>query len=64
MPQKPVHAGRVCGTGGEAVSGAVTRVETPTAERNNGRLGTDGGQQSLMELAVERQNCLAAARDA
>ena len=43
-------------------SGTVTRVETPTAGRDSERSGTAEGRQGLMEMAVERRNCLAALR--
>ena len=58
MSQKPGHTGRAEGGSGEAAR-ADTRVEAVTAGRGNERSGTQA-QQSLMELAVERQNCLAA----
>jgi RNA-directed DNA polymerase len=62
MPQKPVKLGRTPGQSGEAAKAAV-RVEASTAGRGNGRLGTHEEQRhGLMELAVERQNCLAALR--
>ena len=55
MPQKPRHLGRRQDASGEAAS-ARRRVEAATAGRGTERSGTGG----LMELAVERQNCLAA----
>ncbi len=62
MPQKPVKLGRTPGQSGEAAKAAV-RVEASTAGGGNGRLGTHEEQRhGLMELAVERQNCLAALR--
>ncbi len=55
MPQKPRQLGRAAGGSGEAAS-AGARVEALTAGRGNGRSGTGG----LMELVVERQNLMAA----
>jgi RNA-directed DNA polymerase len=59
MPQKPGHLGRATGGSGEAARAGV-RVEAATAERGNERSGTTEEQRHLMELVVERQNCLAA----
>jgi hypothetical protein len=55
MPQKPGQLGRAAEERGEA-AGAGARVEALTAGRGNGRSGTGG----LMELVVERQNLIAA----
>ena len=55
MPQKPGCPGRAERGSGEAASPSG-RVEAATAGRDTGRSGTGG----LMELVVERQNCLAA----
>lgn len=55
MPQKPGHPGRTIGRGGEAAKDDG-RVEASTAGRGNERSGASG----LMELVVDRQNCLAA----
>ena len=59
MSQKPGHTGRASGGSGEAAR-AVVRVEAATAGRGNERSGTHEEQACLMELVVERQNCLAA----
>lgn len=59
MSQKPGHTGRASGYSGEAAK-AGARVEAATAGRGNERSGTPEEQRGLMELAVERQNCLAA----
>jgi RNA-directed DNA polymerase len=55
MPQKPGRPGRAVSGSGEAAN-PDARVEAPTAGRGHARPGTGG----LMELAVDRQNCLAA----
>jgi group II intron reverse transcriptase/maturase len=55
MPQKPKPFGRAAKAGGEA-AGPAARVEAAPAGRGDGRSGMGG----LMELVVERQNCLAA----
>lgn len=57
MPQKPKLVGPGSGRSGEAVK-VGTGVEAPTARRGTERSGTGG----LMELVVERRNCLAALR--
>ncbi len=59
MPQKPGQLGRASRGCGEAAR-AGARVEALTAERGTERSGAQEEQQSLMELAVERRNCLAA----
>jgi RNA-directed DNA polymerase len=59
MPQKPGQLGRASRGSGEAASAGV-RVEAVTAGRGNGRSGAYEERRGLMELAVERQNCLAA----
>ena len=59
MSQKPGHTGRASGGSGEAAK-AGARVKAATAGRGNERSGTHEEQRGLMELAVERQNCLAA----
>ncbi len=59
MPQKPKSIGRAIGKSGEAAT-AVVRVEAMTAERGNERSGPHEERRGLMEMAVERQNCLAA----
>ena len=59
MPQKPKSFGRANGESGEAAR-AGARVEASTAERGSERSGTQEEQRGLMELVVERQNCLAA----
>ena len=56
MPQKPGRPGRAIGEGGEA-AGSGARVEVATAGLGDERSGTSDG---LMELAVDRRNCLAA----
>ena len=58
-PQKPGRPGRASGGTGEA-GRAGARVEAATAGRGSERSGTTEEQRGLMELAVERQNCLAA----
>jgi RNA-directed DNA polymerase len=55
MPQKPGRPGRAVSGSGEAAS-LDARVEAATAGRGHERPGTGG----LMELVVDRQNCLAA----
>jgi RNA-directed DNA polymerase len=59
MSQKPRQLGHTPGGTGEAGRAGV-RVEATTAERGNVRSGTQEEQRCLMELVVERQNCLAA----
>jgi len=59
MSQKRGHTGRASGGSGEAAR-ASARVEAVTAGRGNARSGTQEEQRYLMELVVERQNCLAA----
>jgi len=62
MPQTPIQIGRIPGHSGETAKAAV-RVEVLTAAGSTGRPGTHEEQRhGLMELAVERQNCLAALR--
>jgi hypothetical protein len=60
MSQKPSQLGRVVGISGEAVRPSA-RVEASPAGDGNERSGTKGAAKSngLMELACERQNCLA-----
>ena len=59
MSQKPKQNGRMSGSSGEAARAGL-RVEILTAVRNNGRSGMYEERRDLMELALQRQNCLAA----
>ena len=60
MSQKPGPLGRTTGESGEAAM-AVVRVEARTARRGNERSGRPEEQRTpMMELVVERQNCLTA----
>ena len=60
MSQKPRSLGRTTGESGEAAM-AVVRVDARTAGRGNERSGRPEEQRTpMMELVVERQNCLTA----
>ena len=59
MPQMSGQLGRADGRSGEAAR-TDARVEAGTAGWGNERLGTQEEQHDLMELVVDRRNCLAA----